>query len=77
MRASDRFLAPLQGAVVIVLRFPGVALVPLAYPWLFSLHASGVRDSRFEALRSFHSLTPGYLPCTPPACETAVSKHSA
>jgi len=26
-------------------------------------------------LRSFHSLTPGYHPCTPPACETAVLKH--
>jgi len=26
-------------------RFPGVALVPLAYPWLFSQHASGVQDS--------------------------------
>ena len=45
MRASDRFLAPLQGAVVTMPRFPGVALVPLAYPWLFSQHASGVQDS--------------------------------
>src|SRR5678815_4340952 len=26
-----------------------------------------------QGLRSFHSLTPGYLPCTPPACKTAVS----
>ena len=25
----------------------------------------------FQGLRSLHSLTPGYLPCTPPACETA------
>src|SRR5678816_4232172 len=24
----------------------------------------------FQGLRSFHSLTPGYSPCTPPACET-------
>ena len=24
-----------------------------------------------QGLRSFHSLTPGYLPCTPPACKTA------
>jgi len=30
-------------------RFPGVALVSLAYPWLPSLHASGVRDSNFKA----------------------------
>src|SRR6476620_8093213 len=29
----------------------------------------------FQGLRSFHSLTPGYSPCTPPACETAVSKR--
>jgi len=29
----------------------------------------------FQGLRSFHSLTPGYLSCTPPACETAVSKR--
>jgi len=28
-----------------------------------------------QGLRSFHSLTPGYHPCTPPACETAVLKH--
>ena len=49
MRAPDGFLAPLQGAVVIMPRFPGVALVSLAYPWLPSLHASGVRDSNFKA----------------------------
>ena len=32
VRASDGFLAPLRGAVVIIARFPGVALVSLAYP---------------------------------------------
>ena len=53
MRASDRFLAPLQGAVVIMPRFPGVALVSLAYPWLFSQHASGVQDSWLLSLHAF------------------------
>ena len=45
VRASDGFLAPLRGAVVIIARFPGVALVSLAYPRLFSQHASGVQGT--------------------------------
>ena len=53
LRASDGFLAPLQGAVVITPGFPGVALVSLAYPWLFSQHASGVQDSWLVSVRVF------------------------
>jgi len=52
VRASDGFLAPLRGAVVIMPRFPGVALVSLAYPWLFFQHASGVRDSWLFSLHA-------------------------
>jgi len=34
-------------------RFPGVALVSLADPWLFSQHASGVQDSWLLSLHAF------------------------
>ena len=62
-RASDGFLAPLQGAVVIMPRFPGVALVSLADLWLFSQHASGVQDSWLLAPRFLDIVNRAPLRC--------------
>ena len=55
LKACEEFPAALQAAQRGKIE-PGVALVSLAYPWLLSLHASGVRDRSFEHCARFTRL---------------------